>query len=94
MFYYALFNILDNSDRKMESKKPSKSRKKKTYSSTSEQSLLSEDQDEYSVTEYVMEYTGMKVYISIRQFYQAIHFCTINSSACRDALSCLRSPDL
>ncbi|CAB4038270.1 Hypothetical predicted protein [Paramuricea clavata] len=49
----------DNSDRKMESKKPSKSRKKKTYSSTSEQSLLSEDQDEYSVTEYVMEYTDI-----------------------------------
>ena len=73
--FYALFNILDNSDRKMESKKPSKSRKKKTYSSTSEQSLLSEDQDEYSVTEYVMEYTGVEVYISIRQFYQAIHFC-------------------
>jgi hypothetical protein len=43
----------------MESKKTSKTRKKKAYSPTSDQSLLSADQDDYSVKEYVLEYTGM-----------------------------------
>jgi hypothetical protein len=54
-----------SSESKMESKKTSKTRKKKAYSPTSDQSLLSADQDDYSVKEYVLEYTGMGGYLSI-----------------------------
>lgn len=45
------------------SNQPSKPRKNKADGLSSEQTLLAEDQDNYSVTEYVMEYTGGTVSI-------------------------------
>ena len=54
-----VFVLPDSSNKRPVLNKTSKASKKKYPSTSSEERLMSDEHDDYNVTDYVMEYTGL-----------------------------------